>query len=688
MKIVKLNCTSCGAPISIPENIDTLFCSSCGSKLAVDRGEGYVTLQLVEKLTQAVQESGEKAHSAIKENTYVTKTELKRVQISQSINTEEMKLNTLRQEMRSLTRKPQLLPVELQQLNSLWLDECNILLKIRKYNLDSAKLEEGWEESMDVFQADLVALNEIIQTLQPNANYVLINQRMQELLQERARCERHLEELETELLSRQLKWLSYKPLAELTLEEVEKLRGDVQVDMKLLTGNPQSVVKTRLLTELNTVIARINAIYPRMKVESVTGPLKSLDLQPPYPEIPWELIPLIELADGDLVKVNQSPENPCKALIKQQIERISQELKTRQAMDLPGQRVLAEKRRKKRQKVTWIVILSVVGAIIFFIFVAALVNHSTKHDSPVSETRNNNPNPTSTSKTVSQYQKLDIKLLEIVAQKTYLRAEASPTSQESTQLVYGDLVYNLGQAGSAQDWYNVITTKDAYSGYLYQEWVSPIYGTTIKASPFPQPGHLLFSEDFSNNNKGWYEDTFSAESENYTLQVRNGHYQIDTSATTPYFVNSYIPMDELPSSYIVSATTENLSSDGLSSAGLIFNYIDQDNFDYFLLTSDGEVLIGMRRNGLTVPIYDSSESKGNQIPSIVGNGANELSLLVEVDEQEGSSSLTFGLNGFEIYNLVLEKAKTYTSNLGVMVYTLDHRCSAAYSFDNFKVYEN
>ena len=49
MQIVKLNCTACGAPISITEDIDILFCTSCGSKLAVERGDGYITLKLVEK---------------------------------------------------------------------------------------------------------------------------------------------------------------------------------------------------------------------------------------------------------------------------------------------------------------------------------------------------------------------------------------------------------------------------------------------------------------------------------------------------------------------------------------------------------------------------------------------------------------------------------------------------------------
>lgn len=684
MKVVKLNCTSCGAPISISEDMDTLFCSSCGSKLAVDRGEGYVTLKLVEKLTQAVQESGDKAHSAIKENTYVTKTELKRVQISQSINTEEMKLNTLKQEMRTLTRKPQLLPVEVQQLSSLRLDECNILLKIRKYNMDSAKLEEGWEESLEVFQADLAALNEIIQTLKPNALDPQINQRMQELIQERTRCENNIEALETRLLSRQLKWLKYGPLDTLSLEEMESLRDDVQIDMKLLTSDPKSAVKSRLLNDLNGIIGNINAVYPRKKVESVTGTLKSLDFHPPYSEIPWELIPLIELAESDRQKVESSPENPSKNLIKQQIEKIARELKTRQAMDIPGQRVLAEKKRKKKRKVTLIVLLSLFGVIALLILILALSSGNSKP----TEVRNNpiNNNPTNGVSTTSNasYEQIDAELLQVVAQKTYLRAEANSNSQESSQLINGDLVYNLGPAGSALDWYNVTTAADGSTGYLYQQWVSPIHGKTVDSTPFSQGSGTLFSEDFSNNDLGWYEDSVTGESGSYSLEVINGHYQIDASVNTLFFVNSYMLMDELPSRYVFSVTTENLSNDGRSSSGMIFNYIDQNNFDYFLLTSEGSVIIGMQRNGLFVSVYDSSETAGNQIPSVVG-GPNELSLLVDEGEQTGSTSLTYAVNGMEVYNLVLEKSKTYTSNLGVIVYTIDENCTATYTFDDFSV---
>ncbi len=84
MKTVKLNCASCGAPIVIPDDVDTVVCSSCHSTMMVDRGEGYVTLKIVEKLA-----------NAIKENAYVTQVELKRMQFNQLISMEEMKINSL-----------------------------------------------------------------------------------------------------------------------------------------------------------------------------------------------------------------------------------------------------------------------------------------------------------------------------------------------------------------------------------------------------------------------------------------------------------------------------------------------------------------------------------------------------------------------------------------------------------------
>jgi len=58
MKVVKLNYTSCGALISIPEYVDQLNCSACGSFLLFDLGAGHITLWLLEKITNVIELGG------------------------------------------------------------------------------------------------------------------------------------------------------------------------------------------------------------------------------------------------------------------------------------------------------------------------------------------------------------------------------------------------------------------------------------------------------------------------------------------------------------------------------------------------------------------------------------------------------------------------------------------------------
>lgn len=107
MEIIKLNCTACGAPISIPEDVDFLNCTSCGSALAVQRGEGYVTLKMVKEVTEAIKKTGADTESAIRDGTYATKTELQRLQLSQEISMVEMQLNSIQGEIRGLERAVQ-----------------------------------------------------------------------------------------------------------------------------------------------------------------------------------------------------------------------------------------------------------------------------------------------------------------------------------------------------------------------------------------------------------------------------------------------------------------------------------------------------------------------------------------------------------------------------------------------------
>jgi len=58
MVVQKVACASCGAAISVPQDIDLLTCAYCGSHLMVRRGEGYIASKLAEQVTTAVREVG------------------------------------------------------------------------------------------------------------------------------------------------------------------------------------------------------------------------------------------------------------------------------------------------------------------------------------------------------------------------------------------------------------------------------------------------------------------------------------------------------------------------------------------------------------------------------------------------------------------------------------------------------
>lgn len=102
MKITKLNCSACGAPISIPENLDYINCASCGSFLAIERGEGYVALKVAEKIARAIEDSGKGTQQAIQEGTQVTRSELQRLQYAQEISTLQLQLSNVQAEIRGL----------------------------------------------------------------------------------------------------------------------------------------------------------------------------------------------------------------------------------------------------------------------------------------------------------------------------------------------------------------------------------------------------------------------------------------------------------------------------------------------------------------------------------------------------------------------------------------------------------
>jgi hypothetical protein len=681
MKIVKLNCTSCGAPISVPEDLDILFCNSCGSKLAVDRGEGYVALKLVEKLAQAVQESGEKAHSAIKENTFVTKTELKKVQLSQSISTEEMKLNSLRQEIRTLTRSVQPTYVMRTQLTNLRLDECNSLMHIRKLNLDMAKLDEGWDESLEVFQNDLASLNEIITILSPFTLDPKIAARIAELKKEQERAQAELITLETRIITKQLKSSKYPPLKTLNLDQLDALRSDIQQDMEFLLKGPQTEVKTRVKAELNGLSTNLNAIYPRKKVESSIGELKSLDLVSPFPAVPAQLIPLIELAEADLGKVIDAPDSPSKILVKTEIEKLLNQLRTVQAKGIPSQKTFKTSGNKRSLALLIVGFLAVIAVVVLgVVFMKQLVGDlipftvkSTASDFFLQQTR-----------LPGEYKEATANYLEILAQKTYLRAESNIDSQELAPVNNRDLVINLGQVGQAQDWYKVKLVDANTTGYLYQPWVNPVHGQSQIGTPARKStGGKLYSQEFSSPGN-WLENTFDESFGTGSLKVSSGSYRIELNSKIPSYYFSNVEVTEFPSRYSISVDLERLSGNGSGYYGLQTNIVDDTHFDFVMLSSEGNLLVGSKRGESIVIFYNTEDSPNKTVPINAGE-VNRLSVLVESPGNNQPTSFTYAINGVSFYTLEYQTMQEYQSKVGLIVWLPAADESIKVSFDNLIV---
>jgi hypothetical protein len=140
MEIKKLNCASCGAPISIPEDVDFINCTSCGSYLSVQRGEGYIALRMVKEVADTIKKTSSETQSAIRDGTYATKTELQKLQLAQEISTVEMQLSSLQGEIRGVERSIQPGATNYdanyritKQLQDLHLQEYGIY--VRLYNL-------------------------------------------------------------------------------------------------------------------------------------------------------------------------------------------------------------------------------------------------------------------------------------------------------------------------------------------------------------------------------------------------------------------------------------------------------------------------------------------------------------------------------------------------------------------------
>jgi hypothetical protein len=88
--------------MSVPDNLEQITCSSCGTSLMIEHGEGYVALIVAEKLTKAIEESGFATQEAIRDNTKATLSEFKRIQMTQELTALQMEHSSVQAEIRIL----------------------------------------------------------------------------------------------------------------------------------------------------------------------------------------------------------------------------------------------------------------------------------------------------------------------------------------------------------------------------------------------------------------------------------------------------------------------------------------------------------------------------------------------------------------------------------------------------------
>lgn len=128
--IISLSCKSCGASIQVPPGLDIFNCAYCGVALMIQRGEGYVNLKIVEEVSKSIQEMGSQTQNTIREGTYATQAELRRLQIKQEISSLQLQLSSVQSEIRNLERQKSSKKVK-SQLKDLHLQEHSLLGQVQ-----------------------------------------------------------------------------------------------------------------------------------------------------------------------------------------------------------------------------------------------------------------------------------------------------------------------------------------------------------------------------------------------------------------------------------------------------------------------------------------------------------------------------------------------------------------------------
>lgn len=130
MAVVQEVCPACAAPLVLPTDSTQFKCPYCSTPLSMQRSGNEFTLALANTLTASIEKSGSQTHEAIKEGSYVTQTELRRLQIAQDISMAQMRLSNVQSEIRSIERLPAT-ALTRKQLSELRASEADLRRQIK-----------------------------------------------------------------------------------------------------------------------------------------------------------------------------------------------------------------------------------------------------------------------------------------------------------------------------------------------------------------------------------------------------------------------------------------------------------------------------------------------------------------------------------------------------------------------------
>jgi hypothetical protein len=181
------------------------------------------------------------------------------------------------------------------------------------------------------------------------------------------------------------------------------------------------------------------------------------------------------------------------------------------------------------------------------------------------------------------------------------------------------------------------------------------------------PGWVLFQDDFSDPGSGWEV----SEDVSGRREYLDGTFRF--SITRPDW--SYWSTPGLSFSDVhIDAQITRSGGDGLSSAGVICRYQDEQNFYFFSITSDGYFGISKVEDGRETLIGQNALSSSGNI--LRGNATNFIGADCIGDQ------LTLWINGIE--SLEVHHAGIPRGDAGIIASLLDGR-AAALEFDNFSV---